>query len=841
MTIDRPGKTQRFSAQSVLSSALQLNPIMTETPEAGRREALPRHAPLLVLALILAPVVYTISRGLMASRNVAYMDDIDGTLMLLIRLHEGSSWSDLTQWLFEVSNEHRMATSRLLVTVSYWLTGTVNFNVIGVIGNLFICGLSAVLIRTAGSTERRWAMALILAGFLFQLEHFENFFWAGSSIDHFQVPLLAGGAIVLLAQGSRLAGLGAGALAVLATFTLAHGLVVWPVGALMLTVDRRWRQLAAWLVFGAVTGMVYFSTFQFNPAHHIDAFSLAGVMRIVRFWLELLGAPLALGEKTVARVFGVGLLGLLGWQVWSVGWRRERIALPLAVWAIASLGLVAVGRANLSDGVMSSRYYVLGALAWAMVIFMTQQRWCDVARPHRVLVWLIPGLVIFNLTANLKFAGEARRWIADRDQAVADFIRHGRDGKGPATLHPHPDHATRVIRQAEELEAFGMPRQSQECAFPNTRPGVGFSSAVDRVVVDEHLVTIDGWAAIAGRMARPGDVKLVLRSSGGERVLTTSGVSRPDLSALFPGEKWREAGFHFELRRWLLPPESYQVGFLIPTGPGAELVMTAQRLELGDAASMIERDRVAPNRIVYDELVLRNPTATVTAAPKKPMRVSFLDLHDNLVHVDLSGAGTMTVNLAAATPVEPPKRDVGRRAAYLKGHATVTIKDADESTHLAIFSAWRRPAPNNRGERTDGISKGLAHVASISIASRNDRFGSVRTGNVHFSAQSGITGIDAPGVRFSGPVNIGNISAFASAQPVFQLGFARDTRVVGGDLFQPNGRPVNVAGVWRLRFVAGRTASGVLLPARMNGGKLVSDGKDVSARIARGPAMGMTD
>ena len=126
---------------------------------------------------------------------------------------------------------------------------------------------------------------------------------------------------------------------------------------------------------------------------------------------------------------------------------------------------------------------------------------------------------------------------------------------------------------------------------------------------------------------------------------------------------------------------------------------------------------------------------------------------------------------------------------------------------------------------------GIAQLAAVSIASRNNRFGSVRAGNAHFSAQSGVTGIDAPGVRFSGPVNVGNITAFEDARPVFQLGYAKNTLIVGGDLFQPNGSSVAVTGVWRLRFVAGQTSRGVSLPARMNRARLLSDGQDVTARV----------
>ena len=770
-------------------------------------------------------------RALLVSRNLAYMDDIDGTLMLLIRLHDGGSWSDLGRWLFEVSNEHRMVTSRLLVTLSYWLTGTVNFNVMGVIGNLFLCGLCVLLIRTAGSTERRWGMALLLAAFLFQLENSENFFWSGASIDHFQVPLLAGGAIVLLARGTWRAGVGAGVLAVVATFTLAHGLMVWPVGVLMLALDRRWSQLAAWVVAGAAAGAAYFSAFQFNPGHQIDLVSIFSVReagRIGRYWLELMGAPLALGERSLAWALGAGLLALLGWQVWSVGIRRERIALPLALWAIGSLGLVAVGRANLADGVLSSRYYILGTLAWALAIQTELQRWRDETRPYRFAVWLVPALVVFNVAANVKFAGAARHWLADRDNAAASFVEHGRDGLGPATLHPLPDHATYVIRQAEELGVFEMPRQSQERVFPITRPGVGFSSSVERIVADPNMVTIDGWAAIAGRPARPDDVHVVLCSAGERHVLTTSAVARPDLAAAFPGESWQDAGFHFEIRRWLLPRENYQVGLLIPTERGAELIMTAQKLELDGDAVAIEKNKVAADRIVFDELVLRRPTMSVTAAPKKPMRVTFLDLRGNLVHVDFSGAGTLTIDLAEAKPIEPALLEHGRRVACIKGQAAIAITGADESTHLAIYSARRQPG----GPGVNRTRDGLAHIASLSIASRNGRFGGVRTGNVWFHATQGFVGILAPDVHFRGPVIIGNINASGDAAPMLQLGSAADVRVAGGNLHQANGRPLWVSGIARLQFVAGQTSRGVTLAAKRNQATLLQNGADVTQRLA---------
>src|SRR5215203_745248 len=91
------------------------------------------------LIAIIAPVLFMLARAFAASRNVPYMDDIDGAMMLLVRLSDGASWTELVNWLAELSNEHRMVTSRLLHVLSYSLTGTINFAVFGVIANLFLC------------------------------------------------------------------------------------------------------------------------------------------------------------------------------------------------------------------------------------------------------------------------------------------------------------------------------------------------------------------------------------------------------------------------------------------------------------------------------------------------------------------------------------------------------------------------------------------------------------------------------------------------------------------------------------------------------------------------------
>lgn len=533
-----------------------------------------------VIALALLPVLYVTARSLLAMRNVAYWDEIETVLDFLLKLKASPTWQDGFAQIFSTGNEHRTATSRLLFAVSMWLTGGVNFVVIGVLGNLCVFGVVAVLLAAAGTAVRRLQIGVLSAAAFFQLQHFENFFWSGSSIDHFQVVTLATIAFAALAQGT-LGGVLLGGLAgLLATFTLAHGLLVWPVGLLALAYARRRRDLLVWSVIAALAVGGFLLGYKFNSGHAIGDLSAAGVDRIVRYWLTVLGAPVALGNPAVAPFLGAVLLITLGTHLRPAVIARERVALPLALWAVGAALLLAIGRVDVVGGHVHSRYYVLGCLGWVLVVFMQLNLRRDNADPYRGLLRVLPVLAVFNLAANLTSAHDARSWITCRDAAAHFFQVYGRDGAGPFNLHPSPLYTGHITRLAEEAGIFRMPESCRERKFKDARAVGTIAYFVDRIPVTDTLVTIEGWAAYAGRAAKPGQVHVILQSAKTRRIYTTTLWERADLVAAFPQEKWRDAGFRFQLRRWGLPKENFQIGLLITTERGAEFVMTAHRLDL---------------------------------------------------------------------------------------------------------------------------------------------------------------------------------------------------------------------------------------------------------------------
>lgn len=535
----------------------------------------------LVALLALAPLLYIFQKTEPARRNIAYWDEFDTAIAMLLRIAEKPTAERFVGEMFAINNEHRMVTSRLLFAANYAATGTVNFDFLNLAGNATLVGLVALLVVHVRTRPRRLIMLLVLAAFYFQLQHYENFMWSGASIDHFQIVLLAAGAFVCVARNTW-AGIACGAaLATLATFTLAHGVMTWPIGALLLWRARNRRGLALWGGIAAAALVGFLVGFKFNQAQGFVAATPAGAAAVFRYWLTLVGAAPALGNLAIAPWLGVAMLFALYRLVRAHALRHEPVAFAVLLFALGSLALIAVGRAQLSGGTVFSRYYILSASVWGMALFIFLTRY---SHPRAALVplgWVLPLLVVFNVFANRAFSASADSWIECRDRAAVRYLQHGVDGKGTFFLHPQPAHSTDLLKRAARSGIYQMPSMCLERPFPvNAKPSKRFSYYIDDMQVNERSVYVTGWAALRDVPRDRHQLHLVLRSETATHLFTTVSESRPDVAQVTQQPDWDDAGFQFARLRERMPEGQFQVGLLIEGPDGPEFIMTAHRLDL---------------------------------------------------------------------------------------------------------------------------------------------------------------------------------------------------------------------------------------------------------------------
>lgn len=287
--------------------------------------------------------------------------------------------------------------------------------------------------------------------------------------------------------------------------------------------------------------------------------------------------------------------------------------------------------------------------------------------------------------------------------------------------------------------------------------------------------------------------------------------------------------------------------------------VTSAAKVIGAGEEVVPANVKHPNGNVYDQILLNGVAATITAdsTSDQVSRLSFIDDNDDIVQVEFAGPGTLTLMLdAERSPAAP--RNYSQAVSYMKGRAGIVITGADERTNVSVFCVGRATAfdPSGAFDITRAIGPGndparngsplfvghdstrydgIADLAFIAIASRNGRFGGVRTANTRFSASAGAVGLYAPNVVFDGPVFVGNINAGGSARPMLVGGSVGEMRICGGDLFQDNGRPVQVSGIVQIVFTAGIDAHGKPVSAKGNRGRLEDDGQDVTAQVVMNP------
>jgi hypothetical protein len=281
----------------------------------------------------------------------------------------------------------------------------------------------------------------------------------------------------------------------------------------------------------------------------------------------------------------------------------------------------------------------------------------------------------------------------------------------------------------------------------------------------------------------------------------------------------------------------------------------------GAATELETRNVRHPNGRIFDQVLLAGAAAAITAehspdpALDQVTRMSFVDLDDDIVQVEFSGPGTLSLVLDSPTgPARPANYD--QAVNYMKGHAGIVITGATSRTYVAVFSVGRMSAydPTGAFDLTQPASAandparngnpifrvgttygGMADLAFIAIASTDGRFGGLLTANVNYYAARGLTGVYAPGVAFEHEFFVGEVTAFDTAQPVLLAASAGDARITGGNLLQDNAAPVRLGGLTQLRFTAGTDSHGRLQPAQSNRAVLQRNGIDVTAQVAVNP------
>ena len=359
-------------------------------------------------------------------------------------------------WNFH--NEHRLLVPELIMLlvgkVTHW-----NILVELWINLLLGIGIFAVLSRQlrrsigGGVGARRFSPALpLLSLIVFSPSQWGNWSW-GWQIQIFLAMLMVAAAILLLSQKPRRPATFAGAVAcaLVAPFSFANGLLLFPLALPLVLADKRGRAAygAAWLTAFAAAYYVY-GIDQLKPRfHELNTGSLE--QRLLAqgdYFLHYLAGPLLAHRAVVAWVahglvpLSLLLLGYFLWRHLFTSWRELLPWLTLAGFGLASAAMTAYGRYTFGiEQALSTRYFTIANFYWIGLLgifVLVRQRQPAAGLPGRDRFAL--GVLLVCLLGNAAIGSRDFR----RDSFQREWLRAQLRGEIPAAanlieLLPFPD------------------------------------------------------------------------------------------------------------------------------------------------------------------------------------------------------------------------------------------------------------------------------------------------------------------------------------------------------------------------------------------------------------------
>ncbi len=388
----------------------------------------------------------------------------------LVDFNQTPDWSEKVRLLLAQHNEHRIVYDRVVTLLTFRLTGEIDYLVLMILGSLSLVGLLGLLARIGAENGLPAALILPLSLFLFTLQHYENTFWGMAALQNFTVVFFLTAALYFLRPARPTSLPWAGGMAVAATLTSASGLVIWPVGAGLLLVQRRWRALGLWVLAGLGVGAGYFFGYRAPPGNPPTEFDS------IRFWKGFLGFVGSAGDffpESPAR-FGLpvalGLVMVTGGGLWGVrtvlgGFQKKKTSADLDYFAlgvlavVVSTGLVVVvGRLGFGDWVLLTSRVKIYSVLLLLTLLLGLFRW---TRPANwpPLLWTTGGLgLLFSGYTLVLHLGDVK---FGRQFLVASALNWPNDGPVPAY-----DRLRHPYRVPELVQSLGRVSAPNAAVFP---------------------------------------------------------------------------------------------------------------------------------------------------------------------------------------------------------------------------------------------------------------------------------------------------------------------------------------------------------------------------------------
>ncbi|NIJ52071.1 hypothetical protein [Dyadobacter arcticus] len=290
---------------------------------------------------------------------------------------KATDWQHKAKALFKQHNEHRIATTRFFAWLDYSIFGHLNFRHLMTVGNLLLLCIIPLWYDLLKKNKKPLFALVPVPFLLLTLAFWENMYWGMSAIQNLGVVTLTLWTLYLCINPKVFPFALSLFLTGITVLTSGNGLLVLPLGALLLFLGQNRKRFALWMIVSAGEIFCYFYWYTKPESNPV---SKASFFQLVKGYMAFLGSfaesiPIAnnfracflLGIVLFLVAISTGFATLFGILKNKYSNKFERttdlFCLGAILFILGTALIVVYSRAGFGlDGLLHSRYKIYSVL-----------------------------------------------------------------------------------------------------------------------------------------------------------------------------------------------------------------------------------------------------------------------------------------------------------------------------------------------------------------------------------------------------------------------------------------------------------------------------------------------
>ena len=364
------------------------------------------------LVVILLPISFYYLYILKYAINVPISDDYNVVPKVIQLIDNPTLYGDLSLLFHPKGNEHIPFFHRTVYYLYYCIFGDINFKWLCLIANLILIPCIAFLSMKILKIEKcnYLSFLAIIIPFIFSFQYWLTSLWSLVSIQIFGMLVMAMSTFYLLAKKSRLAIIFAGLLAFTCTFTMGNGLMIFPLGLLLISwinfSDKKWdiQKITIWVLMGVLTFLFRYSLMEGLSRKKINTsmVSFENIDHIFGYVFAFLGGSMKyftfdkIQNTYACLIFGI-LLVIITILVFFIKFRsiNKQLFTVIIFLGITSLGAAIMrgGNDNYLNSAIQIRYSFYPALYVYLLILIFLDLYKHKILNHSKKLYYLPMII----------------------------------------------------------------------------------------------------------------------------------------------------------------------------------------------------------------------------------------------------------------------------------------------------------------------------------------------------------------------------------------------------------------------------------------------------------------